>query len=150
MAIRDYTTRRQGIVEALVTLVKKIDGSGTHQSNLYENVIPRLKFWDEVSEFPFVCITAGLEEREYLPAGFKWRFLNITIRIYVKHEEANDELERIMEDIETILETNTALSYANNRGADSNIVDLRILSVDTDEGVLHPLAIGEMICQIRY
>jgi hypothetical protein len=59
MATRDYTTRRLGIIEALVNKLKDIDGTGTFLSNLNENVSPRLKFWDEVEEFPAIHLNAG-------------------------------------------------------------------------------------------
>ena len=49
---RIYTTRRLGIVNALVEKLKEIDGNGDFNTNVYGNVHPRLKFWDEVDEFP--------------------------------------------------------------------------------------------------
>ena len=55
MASRDYTTRRLGIIEALVDKLKDIDGSGLYLTDLSQNVSPRLKFWDEVEEFPALC-----------------------------------------------------------------------------------------------
>ena len=38
MATRQYTTRRQGIVDALVTKLKQIDGSGAYHIDLSEQV----------------------------------------------------------------------------------------------------------------
>ena len=43
---RKYASRRHNIVEALVTALKGIDGSGAFLSNVGENVHPRMKFWD--------------------------------------------------------------------------------------------------------
>ena len=63
MASRDYTTRRLGIVDGLVSKLKDIDGSGAYLTNLNQNVSPRLKFWDEVEEFPAVHLNAGSETR---------------------------------------------------------------------------------------
>ena len=51
---RAYTTRRLGIVNALVDKFKTINGAGAFLTNIDENVSPRLKFWDEVEEFPAV------------------------------------------------------------------------------------------------
>ena len=62
---RTYTTRRLGIVEALVNKLKDIDGTGHFLTNVNENVSPRLKFWDEVEEFPAIHLNAGAETREY-------------------------------------------------------------------------------------
>ena len=42
----------------------------------------RLKFWDEVDQFPALHVNAGAETREYQSAGYKDRFLSVTIRIY--------------------------------------------------------------------
>ena len=65
MSNRLYTTRRQSIVNALVEKLKGINGSGTFQSNIFGNVSPRLKFWDEVDDFPAIHLNAGSETREY-------------------------------------------------------------------------------------
>jgi len=85
---RQYTTRRLGIVEALVDALKDIDGTGYYLSNLDQNVSPRLKFWDEVEEFPALHLNAGSETREYQAGGYKDRFLSLTIRCYVKEEDS--------------------------------------------------------------
>ena len=58
---RQYTTRRLGIIEALVDAFKDIDGTGYYLTNLDQNVSPRLKFWDEVEEFPALHLNAGSE-----------------------------------------------------------------------------------------
>ena len=75
---RQYTTRRLGIVEALVDALKDIDGTGYYLSNLDQNVSPRLKFWDEVEEFPALHLNAGSETREYQAGGYKDRYLSVT------------------------------------------------------------------------
>ena len=43
---RLYTSRRTAIVSALVTKLKLINGLDYYLTNLYDNVEPRLKFWD--------------------------------------------------------------------------------------------------------
>ena len=63
MATRDYTTRRLGIVNALVERLKDINGQGHFLTDLNENISPRLKFWDEVEEFPAVHLNAGSLQR---------------------------------------------------------------------------------------
>ena len=76
------------IVEALVESLKDIDGSGHYLSNVDENVSPRLKFWDEVEEFPAIHLNAGSETREYQGGGYKDRYLSVTVRCYVNEEDA--------------------------------------------------------------
>ena len=96
MATRSYTTRRQGIVNAIVDKLKAIDGSGNYHTDLVDNISPRLKFWDEVEEFPAVHINAGGETREYLTGGIKNRFLTITLRCYVNEEDAVNALDALL------------------------------------------------------
>ena len=77
MATRDYSTRRMAIVRALEEKLKLINGNSPYRTNLYNNVLPRLKFWDEVEEFPSVHLNAGSETREYQGGGYKDRFLSV-------------------------------------------------------------------------
>lgn len=139
-------TKRSAIINALVEKLKEIDGSGTWESNLYNNVFNRLKFWDEVHDYPSLYLNAGTELREYLPAGFKWGYLTITIRIYVQDEEPETELEKIFCDIETVVDANGNLIYETGKF----IEDMKILSITTDEGLLNPIGVGEVTLQIMY
>lgn len=150
MASRDYTSRRLAIVEALSDKLKAINGTGQYRTELNDNVFPRLKFWDEVEEFPAVHLNAGSERRDYQGGGFKDRYLTVTIRCYVNEEDAVEALEGLLEDVETVLEDNSRLSYRDRLGAAQHTQQITILSVDTDEGVLEPLGVGEIICEVRY
>ena len=147
---RAYTTRRLGIVNAIVEKLKDINGAGEFLSDLNENVSPRLKFWDEVEEFPAVHLNAGSETREYQGAGYKDRFLSITLRCYVQSEDSVEALDELMEDVETVLEDNSRLAYLDRTGATQYTQQITIVSIDTDEGVLEPLGVGEMLIEVRY
>jgi len=147
---RTYTTRRQGIVAALVNKLKDIDGTGFFRANVNENVVPRLKFWDEVEEFPAIHLNSGSETREYQAGGYKDRFLSITIRCYVKDENSVDVLDELLEDVETVIEENSQLTYKDRNNADQHTHQITVVSIDTDEGVLEPLGVGEMLIEVRY
>ena len=150
MATREYTTRRLGIIAALVEKLKDIDGSGAFLTDVNENVSPRLKFWDEVEEFPAIHLNAGSESREYQGGGYKDRFLAVTLRCYVQAEDAVEALDEILEDVETVLEDNSRLSYTDRTGAIQSTQQITIISIDTDEGVLEPLGVGEILIEVRY
>jgi len=150
MTERTYTTRRLGIINALVEKLKGINGQDGILTNLYENVQPRLKFWDEVDEFPAIHLNAGSETREYQAGGYKDRFLSVTVRCYVQDEDSVKALDELMEDVETIIETNTRLAYTDQQGNTQYTQQITIISLDTDEGVLEPLGIGEMLLEVRY
>ena len=149
MAARDYTTRRSAIVNAIVSKLEDINGTGHFLSSV-SDVSPRLKFWDEIEEFPAVHVNAGSETREYLGAGEKFRYLTLTFRCYVNEDEPVEALEKLMEDVETVLETNNPITYTDKLGAVQSTIQTTILSIDTDEGVLDPLGIGEIITSIQY
>lgn len=147
---RQYSSRRMAIVNAIVEKLKEIDGSGTYRSNLNSNVSNRLKFFDEVSDFPSIHVNAGTESRVYHGAGTRDRYLNLTLRCYVNQEFATEGLEAVIEDVETVLEANSRLAYTDRDGATQYTSTITILSIDTDEGVLEPLGVGEIVCEVRY
>jgi len=149
MSERGYTTRRSAIVDAFVQKLLTINGTGNFLSSV-SNVEPRLKFWDEIEEFPAIHINAGSETREYLGAGEKFRYLTLTFRCYVNEENPVEALERLMEDVETVIETNNPITYTDNLGKVQSTIQTTILSIDTDEGVLDPFGIGEIITTVQY
>lgn len=147
---RKHTTRRRAIVEALAKELENINGTSPFRTSV-ANVERRLKFWDEVSEFPTIHVGAGAETREYDGGGFRFRFLRITIRCYVSDDnDVIDALEELLEDVETIVDDKDPLTYYDSTGASQSTVQTNIISVDTDEGVLEPLGVGEVVVEIRY
>jgi len=150
MTQRLYSTRRMAIINALVDKLKGIDGNGGFLTNIFNNVHPRLKFWDEVTEFPALHLNAGSETREYQGGGYRDRFLTVTIRCYVNEEDAVLALEKLLEDVETVIETNSRLTYIDQQGKSQSTHQISIISIDTDEGVLEPLGVGEMLLEVRY
>ena len=146
-----YRTQRKKIAEALVNKVKEIDGNYPFKSNIYQNADSHLVFLDEIQQYPKVCVVAGDEIRQYQPGGFKWRFITITIRVYV--EDANDPQENLsllLEDIERIVDDNDILVYDDTVSPHLSSTSATIQSISTDEGVITPLGIGEMVIEVRY
>ena len=150
MTQRTFATRRQSVVAALVQKLKSINGTGQFLSDVDNNVEPRLKFWDEVDQFPAIHLNPGSETRENIRAGQRHRFLSITIRCYVRSEDAPDDLDRLLEDVETVIEDNSALTYTDRRGVEQTTHQITVVSIDTDEGVLEPLGVGELLIEVRY
>lgn len=147
---RTYTTRRTAIVNALVEKLKGINQNGDFLQDVFDNVHPRLKFWDEVDTFPAIHLNAGSETREYHTAGYKDRFLNITIRCYVKETDAVNALDELIEDVETVIEQECNLEYTNKQGTKENVHDILVVSIDTDEGVLEPYGVAEILIRVQY
>ena len=146
---RNYTTRRSAITKALSDKIAQIDGRGIYHTAVAQTS-PRLKFWDEIEEFPAVHLNAGSESRQYQTGGFKDRFLNVTVRCYVNEEDAVTALDELLEDVETVIESNSKLTYHDRLGLEKYTQQITILSIDTDEGVLEPLGVGEILIEVRY
>ena len=147
---RKHTTRRRAIVEALALELEQINGQPPFRTSV-SDVERRLKFWDEVTEFPTIHVGAGAETREYDGGGFRFRFLRITVRVYVSDDnDVIEALEELLEDVETVLEDKDPLTYYDSTGASQSTVQTTIGTVTTDEGVLEPLGVGEITVEIRY
>lgn len=141
-------SRRTSIVKAIVEKLKTIDGTGSFKTNLYEAAFPYLKFWDEVNNFPSIYVTAGSEQREYMPSAFTWGFLGISLKVYTKGEDSQQLLENLLEDIETVIDSNRTIVYDVDNNYETT--EILITSITTDEGLLAPYAIGEINLQVRY
>lgn len=146
-----YRTKRKKIADALTEKLKQIDGNHPYNLNVFDNVASKMVFLDEIEQYPKVCVVAGDESRQYQPGGFKWRFLNLTVRAYVENaEDAQEELALLLEDIERIIDENDALVYDDTVDPNESTTSLTIDSISTDEGVIAPLGIGEISITVRY
>ena len=147
-----YRTARKKIVDALVKeLNLRINGVSPYNSNIFNGAEGRLKFLDQIQEYPHICVVAGDETRQYQPDGFKWRFLQIDIRCYINDEsDPQETLALLMEDIERVIDINDILTYDDTVSPNLKTTSLTIISLSTDEGVLTPLGIGEMLVEVRY
>lgn len=143
-------TRRSSIVEALTDKFKSISLTNGYSTDLGEQAYPRMRFWDEISEFPCVCLVAGPESIVHQGGGFKDRYLDIVLRAYVNEEDSIVALERLLEDIELILDKNGRLAYVDSSGNTGTTRDIIITLIDTDQGALAPLGVGEMTLQVKY
>ncbi len=144
-----YTSRRSSITKALADKIQEINGRGVFYRDIAE-VSPFLKFMDEIVQHPAVHLNAGSETREYLSGGIKNRFLNITLRLYVNQENSVEALDELIQDVELVLEDNSQLAYLDRDGNSQCTQQTTIISIDTDEGVLDPLGVAEILIEVRY
>lgn len=140
-------SRRSSIQKALVEKIKGIDGTAPYKTNVFNNVFAKLEFWDSCNDFPSIFITPGSETREYLPSAFTWAYLGLSVKIYVRGEEPQTELEALLEDVERCVDANRVLVYDETG---SETTEILITSITTDEGLLAPYGVGEINLQVRY
>lgn len=141
-------SKRTSIVKALAEKLKGIDGSSPYTTNIYGNAYPKLVFWDAVQDMPAIYVVAGSEQREYLPSAFTWGFLGVSLKVYCRGEDSQQQLENLLEDIETCIDANRVLVYDADKGHETT--EILIQSIITDEGLLDPYAVGEINLQVRY
>ena len=139
-------SRRHDLLIKLTDIIKDLLNGVDYDSDAHNNVHPLIKFWDEIEEYPYVGITFGNEAREYQPGGVKWAYVQCTIRVYVQEEESNDSLNKLLEDIEDILDRNNNIVYQENM----ETTYIEVQTITTDEGILAPLGVGEITALIRY
>lgn len=142
-------TRRTSIIKALTEKIKLINGTGIYKTDLGDNAFPKLKFWDEVQDFPCVYMSPGTELREYHPSNFTWGYLNISVKAYVRSEdESQEQLEDLLDDLENVINANRELVYDTTNNLQTT--EILIQSITTDEGLLRPYGVGEINLQVRY
>jgi hypothetical protein len=142
-------SRRTSIVRALAERLKTIDGTSPYITNLQDQCFAKLKFWDEVNDFPSVYLSPGTEVREYHPADFAWGMLGVCVKVYCKSEDnAQEQLEDLLTDLETCIDANRQLVYDLDKNYETT--EILIDSITTDEGLLAPYAVGEINLQVRY
>jgi hypothetical protein len=152
-------SRRTSIVKAITTKLNTINGQSPYYTNLFNNAYAKLKFWDEVNDFPSVYVTPGMEQREYHSSNFAWGILGVCIKVYCKGEDSQQQLENLLADIETCIDANRQLQYDPDIRQFGGMevardlfetTEILVQSITTDEGLLAPYAIGEINLQVRY
>lgn len=144
------------IIDKLVISLKRINGGidttiGAPESpytfnfNVADNVYRRFKYMDEINDFPSICLYATRDRRSHIGAAIKYGTFVTTIRGYVKSGESSiDDSDNLANDIEYAVES------FNLEGCSINLVDARILSIETDEGLMSPYGLCEISVEIAY
>ena len=145
------TNRRTEIVTFLVDELKQIDGeqssndsSYTFENNLFNNVYRKLKFIDEVNDFPSLYLSAGTEIRDFQSENLTVATLDVIIRAYVYGEDNSQIIaDSLVQDVEHVI-------YSIGDNPEKGILDITIESISTDEGLAAPYGIAEIELSIVY
>lgn len=138
-------------------LAAALDGTNPdiYYTNIYDNVSTKVLHFDEITDFPFIGIVKSLETTEYHPGGFRWNFLSMYIRVFVRGEDTYDEqLENIISDIKTFIDKTEDFDYTITKPDGSSkvckVTEVTVGSIGSDEGLLAPDAMGEIQIRVRY
>ena len=153
-------SRRKRIIDFLVSELKFIDGEAdgrnigvvrsgyTYKTNVFNNVFRRMKFLNEINDFPTLCVTAAGEDRIEIGAGVRFGTFGFEIRGYVKDEDTIEVEEDLADDIEYVLQAAVLLPSARDNAL--AITDIILTSTETDEGLMTPFGVVIVNGIIRY
>ena len=144
-------SRRSEIADFLVTSLKNIDGAAsnydasyTYTQNLFNNVYRKIKFLDEVNDFPALYLSAGTEIRNFNSLSLTVATLDVTIRAYVYGEDNSQSLaDDLVQDIEHVI-------YSLGDNPEKGILDITIDSISIDEGLATPYGLAEVELTVVY
>lgn len=146
-------TKRE-MLEALVRELRLIDGGTsvfdshyTFELDCHENVYPQYRFLEEINDFPTVCFSVVEETISHIGGDVRYKTALINLRGYVHEnlgewEDSNWWAEALLDDIEHVLR------YIRERNR--CFIDVRILELSTDEGIMAPYGVADMILAITY
>lgn len=142
--------KRKEIANYMVEKLKLINGTFSifnsnykYLSDISHNVERRLKFIDEINDFPHVSIQLAEESRIYNTDQFVEAELPLVVRIYVKSGSPQEDLENIAQDIEHVI-------YSLSNELSIGITDITIDDITNDNGVIEPFGIGEIFLTVFY
>jgi len=143
--------RRTEIVQFLVERLKEIDGgispydnSYQFKLNIFNNAYRKIKFLDEVNDFPSLYLSAGTEIRNFQSENLTVATLTVIIRAYVYGEDNSQATaDDLVQDIEHVI-------YSIGDHADKGILDITIENITEDEGLAFPYGIAEIELSIVY
>lgn len=146
---------RSGIAKAMSAgIAEKLNGTGSYVNNVFGNTTNKVVHFDDIQDFPYISVTPGPEVRDDMPSNFTWATLTVYIRIYVEdNEDAQGELESLITDIETFVDASLSLEYQTTTPTGivtRSTVDNSIVTITTDEGLLDPNALGEVVLEVKY
>jgi len=114
-----------------------------YKRSVFKNVFNGLKFLDQINDFPSIYIQAGQEVYNYDSKTATIGVLELMIRVYAYEENGIHALEDIVDDVVHVLER-------INFSQDHRIINCRVISVDTDNGLLDPYGLGEVSVEVTY
>lgn len=150
-------SRRTEIIDFLVSELKRINKTTdsrvgllrspyTYKSDVGENVFRRFKYLDEINDFPAITMSVVDEDREAIGADVHFGNLDLTFRGYVKSENALDACDDLADDIEFVIDGINHTATA----ASKEIVDCKVMAVESDQGLFEPYGIAMVDIEIIY
>ena len=141
-------------MEQLVTNLKRIDGNQDTVINApnspytfnhaLASVYRDFRYLDEVNDFPTICLYGATDRREHIGTDVRYGNFLTTIRGYLKG--SIDDVDNLIDDILFVIES---MNFDHTLDT-LNLVDARVISIESDEGLLLPYGLCDITVQVTY
>ena len=122
---------------------------------IYNNVHTKSFLVADIPSWPLITVTPGPESYEYQPGAVIWTKQIIYVRAYYKDEyDQERQIQLLLTDLKKVLNNPGKIEYTITNP--DGTTEPRYVTIDsfnsltTDEGVLRPLAVGELAISIKY
>lgn len=105
-----------------------------------------LKTIDEINDWPAITFTPGNESRTHFGGGTRWGQTLIQLRGYT-YDDTVDAMTAAESLARSIEDTIDRFRYAH---PSLNVVQMRVLSIRTDEGIMEPYGIADLSIELTY
>lgn len=135
--------RRVDVLNAYTAALQ--NGAYTNSSLPPRGVARGFKWLDQINDFPYITYNVQDSTLYHIGANHRYYGMNIALRAYVRGENSQALLDQFMLDIENI--TNNFRDIADPA---LEVVDARIQTVHSDEGLMEPYGVTDMRITITY
>lgn len=146
----------EALADKIATELSQENKGTKYFHEIYGNVQTKSELAQEVTSFPLITVTPGPEEYEYQASGIRWTTLPVYVRAYYKDEyDSERQIQLLLRDLKKILDTPERIQYTVSN-PDGSSGEPRYVAIDklggltTDEGILRPIAIGELSLILKY
>lgn len=151
-------SRKRDIINQIINALKLIDKTTeilpnsprspyTFTSNVYGNVFDKQLFLDAINDFPTVCCyQVTPESRNRIGDRETYCSFILEIRGYIQSEDSIGTASDLAQDLQYIMDSMQYRVGFKELG----VVDCKVESLSTDEGILEPLGVAELRVLVVY
>lgn len=103
------------------------------------------RWLDQINDFPTICYNIQSSRLVHVGANDRYYSCSVALRAYVRGEDPQALLDQILLDIEDVTQ-----SFRDAASPSLEVVDARVDSVSSDEGVMAPIGVADMRITISY
>ena len=135
--------RRVEVLQAYTAALQ--NGSYVNSSLPPRGVARGFRWLDSINEFPYITYNVQDSSLDHIGDNFRYYAMDVALRAYVRGEDTQSLLDQLMLDIEDI-----TINFASAADPALEIVDARVDSTHSDEGLMAPYGVTDMRITISY